>query len=49
MAPGHGADANVSANGKAADTGGAGGRGGKEERRKQLAALETKVRVADSD
>lgn len=37
MAPGHGADANASANG----TGG----GGKEERRKQLAALETKVRL----
>lgn len=43
VAPGHGADANVSANGKAADTGAGHGGGGKEERRKQLAALETKV------
>eukprot|EP00752_Nemacystus_decipiens_P010210 g9098.t1 len=39
VAPGHGADANASANG----TGGGGG--GKEERRKQLAALETKVKA----
>lgn len=38
VAPGHGADANASANGT-------GGGGGKEERRKQLAALETKVRL----
>lgn len=41
VAPGHGADMN--ANGKAGDTG-VGGRGGKEERRKEVAALETKVR-----